>query len=215
MQSPKNTIFSSAWSPDSRRLALGYDDGTVQLWDLQAHSSSKLEGAVSGRVQGGSIHYPFAVYGLSWSPDGHRLASPRYDGVVFIWQVATGKKLATLHTSSLPNAVGFAPDGKLLASTSDDGTVQLWTTTSYKNSATLRGPSSSGWIYPMNWSPDGTLLAAGNEDGLVQVWDVASTNRLAALSASDAAVWGLSWSRDGKLLASGSDDGVVQLWGVR
>jgi hypothetical protein len=67
------------------------------------------------------------VNGVSFSPDGQRLASASYDQTIKLWDTATGQELLTLkgHTSSL-TGVAFSPDGKCLASACYDGAVKLW-----------------------------------------------------------------------------------------
>jgi WD40 repeat protein len=64
---------------------------------------------------------------VAFSPDGKALASAGHDETVKVWEVATGKNLATLrrHTRAVPR-VAFSPDGKTLASTSADHTIKLW-----------------------------------------------------------------------------------------
>jgi WD40 repeat protein len=72
------------------------------------------------------------VYAVAYTPDGKTLASGSgYDGPdeIKLWDVATGKELATL--KGRPGAdvvctVAFSPDGKTLASGGWDGAVMLW-----------------------------------------------------------------------------------------
>ncbi len=66
------------------------------------------------------------VQGVSFSPDGTRIASASV-AEVKVWDVATGQETLTLegHTFSV-NSVVFSPDGALLASASDNGTVKVW-----------------------------------------------------------------------------------------
>lgn len=118
-------ISDIAWAPDSRRLAIArssltvdVSEAPVQIWDVQ---TSKLLLTYHGHWLDAS--------GLSWSPDGTRLAAGGADGTVQIWNAATGERLFVYqgHDGSFDvSAVAWSPDGKSIASGSRDGTVHIW-----------------------------------------------------------------------------------------
>ena len=67
------------FSPDGSQLAVGYDDGTVYLWDLKT-------GEYRLTMKGHSD----VVDGVDFSPDGKRLLTSSGDGKSKVWDVATG-----------------------------------------------------------------------------------------------------------------------------
>ena len=215
LQTSGPPVFAAAWSPDGAKLATGDGSGHVTIWDAATGAQlSSWFGDAHGRFHESSR--PLAVYGVGWSPDGARLASTRYDGLLQFWDTRTGRNLAALPTSDKPNALAWSPDGRLVATGNDDGGAQIWSTATMTAEGDLLARPLAGWAYTTPWAPDGTLLATSRGFGLLQVWDVTSGKELAALTATtdNKQLRGVAWSPDGLHLVTGGDDGTVRLWGV-
>ncbi len=111
-------VFSLAFSPDGKTLALGGSDGTIGLWDKA--SSREIRSLLPS--SGGW------VWALAFSPDGKTLAAGYRDGTIRFWEFATGKIRRQWATQSgVILSLTFSPDGKLLASAGSDTTVLIWT----------------------------------------------------------------------------------------
>jgi WD40 repeat protein len=93
--------------------------------------------------------HPFPVSRMALSPDVKVLASAgggtRDRGELKLWDVATGRELASLAGHPTTGALVFSPDGKRLAS-SGNGRVQVWDVPARKLVATLnaRGTGPRG-----------------------------------------------------------------------
>lgn len=68
-----------------------------------------------------------SVRSLAFAAGSMILASASWDGSVKLWDVSSGRELASLrgHVGRI-NCVAFASDGRSLASGGDDGVVRLW-----------------------------------------------------------------------------------------
>src|SRR5262249_39968238 len=138
------------------------------------------------------------------------LASSGMDGVVKLWNPASGKARATLNgpvrrtgqrgteTKRL-NSAAISPDGKLLATDVeenaykaspkevDEKTVLLWDAGAAKPlEVVLRGHTNAG--NAMAFSPDGKLLALAGDEGaldkpvyVVNLWDVSTGKVIASI----------------------------------
>src|SRR5438034_1579449 len=74
-----SSVFTVAWSPDGKRLALGYADGSVQVRNA---TTGKIDLTVRGQIG--------HVWAVAWSPDGKRLASASWDHTVQVWDASAG-----------------------------------------------------------------------------------------------------------------------------
>jgi WD40 repeat protein len=115
---------------------LGYDDraglgnprwaqqgclfrGIYSRWPLWDPTNGKALATLAGHKGG--------IFEVTFSYDGHWLATASRDKTSKLWNVNSGKEVATLagHEDFVAK-VSFSPDGSQLASASLDGTIKLW-----------------------------------------------------------------------------------------
>jgi WD40 repeat protein len=108
-------VSAVACSPDGDVIAAALG-AEVLLWDGETmRPRTPLRGHTDD------------VLGLTFSPDGQRLATVSLDQTVKLWASATGQELLQLrgHTDAVIE-VQFSPNGRLLATASSDRTIRLW-----------------------------------------------------------------------------------------
>jgi WD40 repeat protein len=153
------------------------------------------------------------VLSLAFSPNGKLLASGSDDGMVRLWDVASGREFARFEGhKGWVWSVAFGPDGTSLVSGGEDGTVRVWDTASGREIARLS--VDKGSVNAVAFSPDGTSLVSGGDDGTVKVWDVAGGREIARLQGHGSWVLAVAFSPDGERVASGAIDGTVSVWDV-
>lgn len=160
------------------------------------------------------------ICAMTWSNDGHRLASAGADRAMVIWDVATGAQLPPqLRPESTPLSVAWSPDGTLIASGGEGSDVRLWRVPEGVVEARLVPggdvPSlpARSWVNAVAWSKDGRTLAVAHSDGVLRLWQ----------STLGTPVWqerawpfgsrltDAAWSPDSKLLAVGVATGEVHV----
>ncbi|MFC1806506.1 WD40 repeat domain-containing protein [Planctomycetota bacterium] len=154
-----------SFSPDGTRLAGGFLNGTVRVWNLVRKSAPRILRGHKG-----------VVAGLSFSPDGSLLASGSWDTTVRLWDLARGSARQVLrgHDDAV-SSVDFSPDGARLITGSWDRTARVW---DLSGRPTHQSPKQEEKVVAVRFFPDGKGVALALSDGTVRAWDVARWEHL-------------------------------------
>jgi WD40 repeat protein len=168
----QGAIFSLAFSPDGKLLACGSGTsasngqpagGELKLWDL---TMGRQRASLGGKVLSW-------VWSVAFSPDGKRLAAADVYGNVVLWEVASGKRTATLQAFNPHGqeedinpafSVAFSPDGKILAAGTLRG-IKLWEVATGKELGGVNAPTATVWS--VAFRPDGHMLASAGSKKVV------------------------------------------------
>jgi serine/threonine protein kinase len=244
LESQDGAIWSLMPDKTGKMLAVGYESGRVQIWDL-----------IKQRVSSGFEAHKGPVWVTSYSPDGKTLITASDDNVVTIRNLETGKTenldhpnavraaamywdrnlaitgdrngtvriwdlegqnpTAQLKHGAAINAIALSPDRLGMASSGSDGRIVLWDITA--NNERKRNELKGvhrGPVYGMAYNSDGTLLASAGWDGQVVIWDPNKNIVIKQFKAHEEGVWAVDFSPCCKFLATAGQDGLVKLWDV-
>lgn|GEM_PF-948897 len=220
-------LMSAAFSPDGRLLAVGAENGSVEVLDVGGSSA-----APSLTVRATVVGHSGAVGAVAFDASGRVLASGGgtvATGEVLLWNLASGPqpqqltRLAPYPTQVTSLSFSGAPGRSLLATAAatklqgPDGTVVLWDVTDPRAPTSLDRPVSAvKQSSPVTFAPTGTLATGNDADTSVALWNIdAVTGQQEIgdpLRDGDAGTGTYTFSPDGRTLATGNSDGTVSLW---
>lgn len=150
---------SVAWKPDGAALAVGTQDGFLQIW-RQRHGGSAGQMTMRG--------YQGKVVCVDWHPRRNMVATAGGRDVV-LWDLS-GRKGGTAqplrHHERTVTRLGYAPDGSCLASGDRGGRLCLW-----NEAGQLQHDLDLGnEISAIRWCPLNRMLAVGVTDGGIHVY---------------------------------------------
>ncbi len=208
-----STGNSIAFSPDSKTLARSGPEG-VKLYSTPRPGAASLTSTPYRVIMPGpseSATLPNRFFCALFSKDGKTLFTGSTDGVIRLWDMATGLNVGSLrgHTGMIM-ALAFNAEGTQLASACTDHTVRLWDFEVTQQARDFKGHEGPVWAAAL--SPDGLRAVSGGADHTLRIWDTASGKNLRTLRGHQAAVTVAAFSPDGKEILSGGGDKVLKLW---
>jgi WD40 repeat protein len=159
--------------------------------------------------------------GLTFSPDGKRLAAGDFRGVS-VWDAANGKEVARLKWPDDPPCdytFAFGPDGKTIVGANDSFEMRVWDVeTSKELSRCSLQIEDKTEFTPRGsaFSPDGKILAAQvrtDKVVAIRLYEVTSGKMLHALTDTTVGVR-TTFAPDGRTLAARCQDDRIRLWDV-
>jgi WD40 repeat protein/tRNA A-37 threonylcarbamoyl transferase component Bud32 len=196
----QGATYSMDFSVDDQWLAVGSYDSTARMYAVKAEPNRLL------------AKTPVALNTLVASPSGKHLATKGADGVLRLFEAATGASVL-----QEPLGVGemglieFSPDGRWLAAGAKGGRVRIWDAATWRPARQLTG--HTGAITALVFRRDGQSLATADASGVIRLWGPdLEQSRLIGQHGGE--VVQLALSPDGQRLASGSMKGEIRVWDI-
>ncbi len=221
-----NRLRQFRWSADDidRQLQLPAGAMFLRVRHLATRESPALVRDLVGHLR--------QVNACAISPDGRRVVSASYDNTLKVWDLETGRELATLqgHVDSV-TACAVTPDGRRVVSASWDNTLKVWDLETGRELATLQGhvkgpgrrrgrrrrelASLRGHAKEVTAcavTPDGRRVVSASWDNTLKVWDLDSGSALATLQGHAKEVTACAVTPDGRRVISASGDQTLKVW---
>ncbi len=212
----KQGVNCISFSPDSKTVAIGCTDGTMQWCDVKSGTNFRtftgyMEAYTGPLVESEPIKYSTdgKIIGITDSRD------------INLWNVNTGEHLRTLtgHDNYI-TGFSYSPDGKTIATASTDGTARLWDVDTGEHRKILvrhtKNINEPIRIKPPIFSPDGKTIAACSKDDVLWLWDAHTGNNIKTLQGEPSGiVRSFDFSPDSQLLATNNKDGSILIMNVR
>jgi WD40 repeat protein len=221
-----NYVTKIALTTDNELLAIGNDDGTIQLW--YTRQCLQNPDITCTQVETPLTKEASRITGLSFLPDQRLLAASASDlPVVNLWDFSDctqdkelcGQPFGTLplseeHLTTL-TSLSFSSDGQILAAGSSSGYLEFW-------DVDTEGPEwnskvedlHGGSIIELIFSPDSQILVAEESNGAIRFWDLQGSNLLSVIYDH---VWiaSMAMSQDSTSVVLGSWANVVRLLSLK
>jgi WD40 repeat protein len=191
----------------NREIAIGLEDGGTSLWDLNSGKERRIATAHAGQnpsEQCGTLAIAFAR-------DGSKLFTGGHDGLVKVWEAASGRLLRTMERSFAGvESLSVGHDNQTIAA-GYEGSIRLWDANSGAEKCPQPGHGYS--VRSAVLTLDGKLAIAAAWDHTIRWWDCSSGRQVRKVDLPSNAEC-LVISPDGKKVIAGLDGGNLRVWDV-
>uniref|UniRef100_A0A3B4B649 FYVE-type domain-containing protein n=1 Tax=Periophthalmus magnuspinnatus TaxID=409849 RepID=A0A3B4B649_9GOBI len=189
---PCNTCMS--FNPETRRLSIGMDTGTLDLWN---------------RAHQGKVSVVLFVLEMEW------LLSTGQDKS-FTWHCSeSGQQLGTHRTSSWVSGLQFDVETRHAFVGDQSGQVTILKLEQDSCSLVTTFKGHTGNVTALCWDPVQRVLFSGSSDHSIIMWDIGGRKGTAIeLQGHSEKIEGLCYASHTRQLISCSSDGSIVVWNM-
>jgi COMPASS component SWD3 len=187
-------------------LVSGSYDEAVFLWDIR-----------TARVMRSLPAHSDPVGGVDFVRDGTLLVSCSSDGLIRVWDTASGQCLRTFFHEDTPPVVSvrFSPNGKYIATWMLDNSVRMWNYVEGRCVKTYQGHINGKYSLQGafgTYHGKQAMILSGSEDGGIILWDINTKKVLQRLQGHEGAVMGVDVHPKERMIASCGMDMTIRIW---
>ena len=193
-------IFCIYHDAERKLLFIGNEEGGLHVIDLVEREEIRLLQAHKRGI--------FRIIPLG----KERIICSSGDGTISVWKVPSMELERQIPLSDEKiRGTAISADGALLAVASLDGTIRVLDTTDLNELHRL--PGHKNGAASVCWHPKKPVLISGGRDGQLRFWRTTSNfNKVQAIPAHRANIYGIAFNTDGSLCATASRDKTVKIW---
>ncbi|XP_053273343.1 angio-associated migratory cell protein [Pleuronectes platessa] len=205
-QSPACQATCGKFLPDGKRAVVGYDDGTVRVWDLKKGNAVHV-------VKGQDGHRGTLTC-LACNKDSSLVLTGSVDGRAKLINTATGKVVAVFSTNEgnpkesiedeiSVESVGFCNILPLIAVAYLDGTLAIYDISSQV--LRYRCQHQAGIVH-LRWEESSSVVSTCSLDGALRLWDARSGNMVSEYHGHSAEILDFAINREASHAVTASGD---------
>jgi serine/threonine protein kinase len=190
-----------AVTDEGRSIVSTGADATIKVWEAASVALVRTIALDEG------VATAFAV-------DGKRALSGHKNGVVQLWDLERGERIALYHQNDAAiTAMAFAGEANRFAIGSQDGTIALW------DAAETTAPvqvldGHAGPVISLALTASADIVAAVAYDGIIKFWKSDGARLLRSFRVHADAMTIIEIDKDWRALASAGGSGTVRLWSL-
>ncbi len=196
-------VFSIAFSPDSKFLAVSGNDLLAKIYNLET-------GDMTVELPGHRSKVNDVTFGVA--ADGKYVATATKNGVIRVFnRKEDGKRLRKFEFEGVSaKSVDFHPSGRYLIAGCGDGSIKLMSFVNGEVEQTLK--QHGDVVNAVDFTNNGDYFVSASSDQKALVWSYSSKTVEQELKGHTWRVLSADFNYNGKYIVTGSNDGSARIW---